>query len=910
MAINVRCGHCGAGYKVADAMLGKWVKCGQCKQSLIVVAADAVGMGRLASPAPAAAQPQQSPITAHITPAPHHSGSLPPPPPPPAPLALPALPVAPASNGQNLDAFVDSFFDDIAGVGGPPPPPPIAAPPLAPARRSAAPAPSGRNGGHDHLPPSINHLPPTPATAAAAEFSTDDLFSDDGPTPPPVVKRKGKEKLTKGSKQKAAAAGAKSGKETFKGKAGKRGTKQQPSNNKKLVLIGGIVVAVAALAGGGFYMFGGAADTTVAAKTDGKAAKSKDSDKQKTDTEKAALDSKDAKPAPPVDVKETPGKTKPGWTADKDGSSTSFSLTGVTPKWPVALTGLQQIMQPTSPSPMVALIGADSSELWTIAGTAEGKKIGTAKIPTKTVRPLAVSPNERYPYLLVEDKSAAQPLLAVYSFQTGEKLEAFPAANFASLADFSGPQQFVTVQADTLQIWDIATKQKTSEFKLPSQPLPNSLSLSPGGKLLAFVSAEAESKVGQLLLRIMDLGKGEITGEYQLPNSEKWSLAPLATAFAPTGDELAVWAKVEPVKGAEVALRSRLIALQLPGGRERSDIKLYDQTVTPKLVGDQGRRLEYLFRQQGWLLDGKWLVDRAKKAIDWETPLPAGFDGLYSLRVVDENRLVVAWSKSNGDAKKPAQVVELETVSLPTDWNALPEKIAIKDPNPPAVAAAKPDKPDKSDKPALPVISSSFNNVKRPSDDKSSAGKAVELPAPVYDPEKANEALAYVRDKVGATFHQDFSIPEQGVDEIDFKLRDVNSAGLAKIANLLFLKKLDLTDTGVGDPGVSLLWRLPRLQTLLIGGTGISDRCFANLTDVPSLQTLDVHSTGLTSAGLKFIAKFSNLTSLDISDTSVTDLRAVQDMVNLKDLTIIRTKVSDKSLDELKRSRPELNIRQ
>src|SRR4051794_20271383 len=114
MAIDVRCGHCGKSYSVPDALLGKWVKCGQCKQSLIVVAADgaaadAVAVGRFVSPPPPPPPPPSAvPVAAPVyDAAPFAAGGHLPPPPPPPPVA----PAQPASGGGNLEGFVDGFFD-------------------------------------------------------------------------------------------------------------------------------------------------------------------------------------------------------------------------------------------------------------------------------------------------------------------------------------------------------------------------------------------------------------------------------------------------------------------------------------------------------------------------------------------------------------------------------------------------------------------------------------------------------------------------------------------------------------------------------------------------------------------------------------------------------------------------------
>jgi Leucine-rich repeat (LRR) protein len=75
----------------------------------------------------------------------------------------------------------------------------------------------------------------------------------------------------------------------------------------------------------------------------------------------------------------------------------------------------------------------------------------------------------------------------------------------------------------------------------------------------------------------------------------------------------------------------------------------------------------------------------------------------------------------------------------------------------------------------------------------------------------------------------------------------VTDAGLAKLANLVNLRELDLTAWNITDKGLSSLQGLTKLQILNLSFTGISDK------------------------GINYLAAFTQLESLDLSNTSISD---------------------------------------
>ena len=78
----------------------------------------------------------------------------------------------------------------------------------------------------------------------------------------------------------------------------------------------------------------------------------------------------------------------------------------------------------------------------------------------------------------------------------------------------------------------------------------------------------------------------------------------------------------------------------------------------------------------------------------------------------------------------------------------------------------------------------------------------------------------------------------------------VTDIGLAKFANLVNLKELDLTAWSIGDKGLSTLKRLSNLQVLNLSYTGITDDAIKSLAVYSQLQVLDLSYTKITDAAI------------------------------------------------------------
>jgi len=107
----------------------------------------------------------------------------------------------------------------------------------------------------------------------------------------------------------------------------------------------------------------------------------------------------------------------------------------------------------------------------------------------------------------------------------------------------------------------------------------------------------------------------------------------------------------------------------------------------------------------------------------------------------------------------------------------------------------------------------------------------------------------------------------ENLTEINASGGPVTDNGLAHLAKLPLLKKLELTSTKVTNQGMQYLAQVPSLESLSLNGTTISDAGVAALNALPNLKELDLRNCQLTPEGFAAIGKMPALEGINLDST-------------------------------------------
>lgn len=141
----------------------------------------------------------------------------------------------------------------------------------------------------------------------------------------------------------------------------------------------------------------------------------------------------------------------------------------------------------------------------------------------------------------------------------------------------------------------------------------------------------------------------------------------------------------------------------------------------------------------------------------------------------------------------------------------------------------------------------------------------------------------------------------------------IDDAGLAEVAKLKSLRKLDCLGDKVTDAGLRHLAKLPLLDELGLGGAQITDRGLVNIAKLPRLRHL-VLDGNFTDAGLIHLQNAPSLKILDIKGLqNITDagLEQLADIATLEHVNLYWNRnITDKGVAYLKKlpALRELNI--
>ena len=138
------------------------------------------------------------------------------------------------------------------------------------------------------------------------------------------------------------------------------------------------------------------------------------------------------------------------------------------------------------------------------------------------------------------------------------------------------------------------------------------------------------------------------------------------------------------------------------------------------------------------------------------------------------------------------------------------------------------------------------------------------------------------------------------LSSLELECPEITDAGLATVAKLTALVRLNIMDTRVTDEGLLALVSLPKLEELWVGPP-IGEKGMAIIAKMPKLSTLVAVITR--DDALVPLKEIRNPVTLNLSNSRITDaaLAHVVKLPKLQNLMLYRTPITDASLPYLKR---------
>jgi hypothetical protein len=100
--------------------------------------------------------------------------------------------------------------------------------------------------------------------------------------------------------------------------------------------------------------------------------------------------------------------------------------------------------------------------------------------------------------------------------------------------------------------------------------------------------------------------------------------------------------------------------------------------------------------------------------------------------------------------------------------------------------------------------------------------------------------------------------------------KDITDAGVACLAPLNNLERLDLSTTQVTDAGLAHLSRMSEMRLLSLANTRVTDEGLRHIANMKHLYWLDLRGTQISDDGLQYLSELKKLEQLILWDTQVT----------------------------------------
>jgi Leucine-rich repeat (LRR) protein len=166
-------------------------------------------------------------------------------------------------------------------------------------------------------------------------------------------------------------------------------------------------------------------------------------------------------------------------------------------------------------------------------------------------------------------------------------------------------------------------------------------------------------------------------------------------------------------------------------------------------------------------------------------------------------------------------------------------------------------------------------------------------------PGHAVDSLAWISEAGGVV-----SRNAQGdIFAIDLRASWAGDSDLAPLANIRTLRRLDISETRIGDHGLRQLKNAPAVSELnLRYAELITDQGVSALKNWKQIIRLNLQGTKITDSALLQLSALTSLEALNIGSVQVTDagIEALASLVHLKELTLGGNKLTDAGLQPLR----------
>jgi len=128
---------------------------------------------------------------------------------------------------------------------------------------------------------------------------------------------------------------------------------------------------------------------------------------------------------------------------------------------------------------------------------------------------------------------------------------------------------------------------------------------------------------------------------------------------------------------------------------------------------------------------------------------------------------------------------------------------------------------------------------------------------------------------------------------------NIGDLGLSNLGEQSDLFSLNLTNTNIGNKGLKTVSHFKNLDTLTLANTNITDEAMADICHMKKLIQLDLSDTDIADAGLEHIDRVSNLRVLKINGTNATaeTLAKLKSLPNLTRLVIDNSKITREEVE-------------
>ncbi len=279
---------------------------------------------------------------------------------------------------------------------------------------------------------------------------------------------------------------------------------------------------------------------------------------------------------------------------------------------------------PTSPSPFVA-VGRNGGanevrEIWDLVAK---KRIGILRGDLKLEKPFALSPDGK----LFAGKIGFQKAYGVFDTKTGRPVQTIKVESpFTDYCDFGAPDELIIGEAGKhlYEVWDLKSGQSEVAISPRGNTSKESVMISPGRKYLAMA--------GGTKLWLFDVASGRKVGEAEIPKNGPFDPNCKSLAFSNDGTLLA---------GVFDSAGLSVVSWDMGTGQLLDQYKFDDKGGIKAPLGYEGRAIEWLSDNSGWLLYGAIVVDRSSGQKVFTIPNDTPNADKLPRRIVGDNVVMI-----------------------------------------------------------------------------------------------------------------------------------------------------------------------------------------------------------------------------------------------------------------------------